>query len=977
MSIVDYSSASGMSADPEGVITPSHEDLLDTKILNSENWNKHYGVIEQYRRFGIDKDEYLPRLVVLGERQWIKLSLLESLTGIPFPAISSYADAHFAIEIVLRRANDDGCACASIVPCIERTSEEALKGLLAFEASFTRNELGRQSFSAFLDKSTKYIKEIELDVPGAWRDPYGGYECRTLSGHLLRIELSGRNYPHFRILDFSGTHQDWTNLPGDGDVFTGFGGKIQHHLGPIYRYINDPRVIILAAANSTYTSSIFNYGALPVASKVDPESSRTIGIIAAYEEITPGVQAEVIGLACGKIKKLHHGWFVIRKRLQEESIAKVTLEDCCALENQFFKKPQWEPVDSNRLGIENLKSYIGRIMLDQVSDAIACAISGGRLRPSAFTAAKDSARIGLPINPMPYLSSGALEEQYNFPCLDRYPGFDPTTLLEDGHTGFYSQKTITEENTNGSVHLGIQGTTQVVTTPQNTDPVVSGQGKEKEIPCEVKGPEAHSSVWTPQEALIPSLEAISRGIPGCVQPPDLVTEKSDEVKLIASESLPYFSSYQLRKYSKLRANASFHAYLNDWKLFLEDSLRQPISFWPLSQPHRRCKKNFIRLYFDCVCMKEMSIDIPLALASSIQCLSELNEIKRTVPMQQTHETQAPNNIAGKATTYSSDFAGFGRVESDPPQQRSQWNAPSQLDPAALGGLSSSPSKPPTSGYTERLEARSTTAGAGNISTGGVNCGNFVGGGSSSPSGVALQGCSQGTSINTNQLPGQFDIFFVVHCTDNRTVMKAIEMMGTHRDSDLFQNIRRSYNLIRGWRRFFSFTTICDIQWVKFKRYSTKCVSKSDGLCDGILESLPAETDRNYQIESREPPRPMVRPISRQHIMELYEAPQDSENCNECLRTAMPKWVELDPDVKRSKLKESAWGIYGVEGFALFKILVWAFIINLIPLVLFVPWWLKSHPGDLQNAFVPSAVVSMFYYGTVSICVSIRVGTLRT
>lgn len=247
-------------------------------------------------------------------------------------------------------------------------------------------------------------------------------------------------------------------------------------------------------------------------------------------------------------------------------------------------------------------------------------------------------------------------------------------------------------------------------------------------------------------------------------------------------------------------------------------------------------------------------------------------------------------------------------------------------------------------------------GAGSRSSGTGNSRN-PGTGSTS-SGITLQGPNQETSIYTNLLSGRFDIFLVVHCTDNRTVMKRIRMLGIHRDSDLFQNIRENYNLIRSWRRFFPFTTICDIQWIRFQRYSTKSVSNSDGLCDNIFESLSEHSDHDYQIDSREPPKLMIRPISRQHIIELYESPRNSENCNECLRTVMPKWVGSDLDVK---LKEPAWAIYGVEGFALFKILVWAFIVNLIPIVFFVPWWLKSHPGDLQNAFFPNAVISWNFF----------------
>ncbi|KAK6508687.1 hypothetical protein TWF506_010766 [Arthrobotrys conoides] len=374
----------------------------------------------------------------------------------------------------------------------------------------------------------------------------------------------------------------------------------------------------------------------------------------------------------------------------------------------------------------------------------------------------------------------------------------------------------------------------------------------------------------------------------------------------------------------------------------------------------------------------MSIDIPNTLLPLLQILSERDKIKRAPLILEAEEsgTKKASQLHGnEMTAYSSGISGFGQTESSSDSSKQRRGQPSQLNSVPPGDASSStPSNPSTSSNTNKFIDRGIVASGGMSSGAGSFGGGGVGGGANSNITSQGQGNNQGTSINMSNLPGQFDIFFVVHCTDNRAVMKVIRMLGIHRDSDLFQSIRENYNLIRGWRRFFSFTTICDIQWVRFKRYSTRLVSNSDGLCDNIFQSLPDKSDRDYQIDTREPPKPMIRPISRQHIMELYETPKDSENCNECLRTVMPKWVGSNPD---AKLKESAWGIYGVEGFALFKILIWAFIVNLIPIVFFVPWWLKSHPGDLQNAFVPNAVVSMFFYGTVSICISIRVGTLKS
>ncbi|KAF3133421.1 hypothetical protein TWF703_006960 [Orbilia oligospora] len=246
--------------------------------------------------------------------------------------------------------------------------------------------------------------------------------------------------------------------------------------------------------------------------------------------------------------------------------------------------------------------------------------------------------------------------------------------------------------------------------------------------------------------------------------------------------------HKLRRRPKIPPDIDtvFSFRLNDWKVFLEDKLRQPISFWPLSQPQRRY--------------------IPNSLLPLLEILSKQDKIKRTPLILETEEnatnksSQLRRNEA-IAREYSSGFSGFGQTEINSGSFMQKRGQASQLgsagDPSS-STVTNNTSKPDD---TRTVGSGSRGSGTGNSPTGAANRNMTLHG----------QGQNQATSINTNILPGQFDIFFVVHCTDNRAAMKVIRMLGIHRDSDLFQSIRENYNLIRGWRRFFSFTTICDIQ----------------------------------------------------------------------------------------------------------------------------------------------------------------------
>ncbi|KAF3099692.1 hypothetical protein TWF706_006342 [Orbilia oligospora] len=205
---------------------------------------------------------------------------------------------------------------------------------------------------------------------------------------------------------------------------------------------------------------------------------------------------------------------------------------------------------------------------------------------------------------------------------------------------------------------------------------------------------------------------------------------------------------------------------------------------------------------------------------------------------------------------------------------------------------------------------------------------------------------------------------------DRDIVKVLKFSKSQNDRDLFSAFRKSYFAIRGWKLWFSFTHIHDIQYIKFNRYSSKQISRGDGLCyvDTTRQSLPDRQDRNYAIPHREPPVPIIRPMCRPEIMDHYDRPDYSINASDCIKFAMPKRVN---DLPAGRC--DTWGLYAAEAICPIKILIWALIVNIVPIFAFVPWWLVNHPGDLQNAFVPSTVISVAYFGTVSVHVAARMG----
>ena len=67
-------------------------------------------------------------------------------------------------------------------------------------------------------------------------------------------------------------------------------------------------------------------------------------------------------------------------------------------------------------------------------------------------------------------------------------------------------------------------------------------------------------------------------------------------------------------------------------------------------------------------------------------------------------------------------------------------------------------------------------------------------------------------------------------------------------------------------------------------------------------------------------------------------------------------MTLDP-----RMGEEGWGLHAVQGFSLFKILVWITALTVLGLLFVLFWLLFVDKTDLQNAFVPATFLSTMIF----------------
>jgi len=101
-------------------------DQIDLKLpslkrLQSAEQMELLDVVDSLRACGLSEIVALPQLIVCGDQSSGKSSVLEALSGIPFPRQDNLC-TRFATEVILRRAPRDAIS-VSIVPAKDRVAD--------------------------------------------------------------------------------------------------------------------------------------------------------------------------------------------------------------------------------------------------------------------------------------------------------------------------------------------------------------------------------------------------------------------------------------------------------------------------------------------------------------------------------------------------------------------------------------------------------------------------------------------------------------------------------------------------------------------------------------------------------------------------------------------------------------------------------------------------------------------------------------
>ncbi|KAI0600685.1 P-loop containing nucleoside triphosphate hydrolase protein [Biscogniauxia sp. FL1348] len=290
-------------------------------------------IVEKLVSQGIKRPLIPPQIIVCGDRSSGKSSVLEAISGIPFPTDDRLC-TRFATKLVL---------CCSFIPRVSvrispgpGRSAEDKKRLASFQCIDTRVDIGQVIENA---KAVMGIND----------------EDRPFSTDILHVEISGPEQPDLSMVDLPGFFLADSHDCKENDA------TLVKSL--VLSYMQDPRNIILAVISAH--SDFALQQVMGHARVLDPKGARTLGLITKPDLLSIGSERNAFfKLAQNRHVQFSLGWHVLRNPYASEH--KLTISERDKTESKFFSGCPWTSLDPSQLGARALRIRLGNMLWDQM-----------------------------------------------------------------------------------------------------------------------------------------------------------------------------------------------------------------------------------------------------------------------------------------------------------------------------------------------------------------------------------------------------------------------------------------------------------------------------------------------------------------------------------------------------------------------------------------------------------------------------------
>jgi interferon-induced GTP-binding protein Mx len=297
-------------------------------------WND---LIDELRADDIDQYIQMPQIAVIGDQSSGKSSVLESLSGIPFPRGSGLTTV---CAILLRMKHNPDTWAAAVYASAK--SPAAAK-------HFTKKDT-----AAIGTHVSELAKEL---CAGA-----------TFSTESITIDLQSPDVPDLTVIDLPGIVR--TTTKGQSrDVIE----KVNTLLKS---YMEQDRTIVLAVIPANQDiATVEVVEVVELCEQHDSEAARTISVLTKADLIDRGGEALVVDVLKNKTKPLTHGYHIVMNRSQEDIDNGTGLAEARAAETDYFAKHKvWGGAAVSALrkqiGMQHLSDKVTHVLVERIKTGV-------------------------------------------------------------------------------------------------------------------------------------------------------------------------------------------------------------------------------------------------------------------------------------------------------------------------------------------------------------------------------------------------------------------------------------------------------------------------------------------------------------------------------------------------------------------------------------------------------------------------------
>jgi interferon-induced GTP-binding protein Mx1 len=309
-------------------------------ILDSEA-RPVFDLLDDLRAMGIGDEFPIPQIAVIGDQSSGKSSLLEALSGIPFPRGVGLV-TRCPTCISMHKAVDDSSVWNATIEVKRKGSDDAT------EFSGVGRVTSPLALAERISSLTEQLVKLSANES-------------SFSTDVIQIRVESKDVPDLTLID----------LPGI--IRTTTAGQAQAAIAEIDNlldyFMKQPKTIILAVIPAN--QDIATVDVLERAQRVDPMGSRTIGVLTKLDLVDQGGESETLSVVSNIRKPLALGYVIVKNRNQNQLNSGLSLEKALEDEDQFFDShPIWTHVPVSQRGIKSLSRKLSKVLLHRAQEAL-------------------------------------------------------------------------------------------------------------------------------------------------------------------------------------------------------------------------------------------------------------------------------------------------------------------------------------------------------------------------------------------------------------------------------------------------------------------------------------------------------------------------------------------------------------------------------------------------------------------------------